>query len=484
MTKLTTTPTPAGLREAADLLGKGEVSAVELCRRMIDRKAEVDEQICGYLSLDEEQALAQAKAADERRAEGKAVSDFDGIPIAIKDNISVHDQPCSCASKILKTYTASYDATVIERLKTVGFIPMGRTNMDEFAMGSSTEHSAYAMTRNPWNTEHVPGGSSGGSAAVVASGQAYAALGSDTGGSIRQPAGFCGVVGLKPTYGRVSRYGLVAFASSLDQIGPLTRNVEDAAILLDTIGGRDKRDCTSLNTPCGGFADALDGVDVKGLKVGMPREFFEVEGLDAEVRANAEAALEKLRAGGAEPVEVHLPNLKYGVAVYYVIATAEASSNLSRFEGIRYGNRSKDAADLIDVYYKTREAGFGPEVKRRIMLGTYVLSAGYYDAYYLRAQKIRTILRSDFAEAFKKCDVILGPVAPTPAFEFGAMSDPLQMYLSDIYTITINLAGNCSIAVPHGINATGLPLGVQLIGDSLQEEKILKTAHWLEKEGE
>jgi aspartyl-tRNA(Asn)/glutamyl-tRNA(Gln) amidotransferase subunit A len=479
LTDKLSTPT---IHEAADALQNG-LTSVELCKQVISRKEEVDDTIKGYVTLNADAALEAAQAADERRAAGTARSRFDGVPIAIKDNISVTGSPAGCASKILEKYTATYDATVVERLKSSGFVPMGRTNMDEFAMGSSTEHSAYAMTANPWNPNHVPGGSSGGSAAVVASGQAIAALGSDTGGSIRQPAGFCGTVGLKPTYGRVSRYGLVAFASSLDQIGPLTNDVQDSAILLDTIGGVDPKDSTSLPESCSGFEAALENADVAGMKIGMPREFFEVDGLDEEVRAATEATCEKLKAAGATLVDVHLPMLKYGVAVYYVIATAEASSNLSRFEGIRYGNRAGDTKTIEDIYYKTREAGFGAEVKRRIMLGTYVLSSGYYDAYYLRAQKARTLIRRDFEAAFADCDVILGPVAPTPAFKLGEVTDPLQMYLSDIYTISVNLAGNCAISIPAGMSSSGLPIGVQFIGDAMQESKIFRAAHWLQTKG-
>lgn len=482
MANLSQRPEFAGVTAAADALAQGQTTSVALCQALAARHAEVDETINGYLQFDLDKALVAAEASDQRRRDGAPLSRFDGVPIAMKDNFAVDGETCGCASKILETFTATYDATVVTRLKDAGFVLLGRTNMDEFAMGSSTEHSAYGMTRNPHNPEHVPGGSSGGSAAVVASGQALAALGSDTGGSIRQPAGFCGVVGLKPSYGRVSRYGLVAFASSLDQIGPITHTVEDAAALLDVIGGHDERDCTSMPDACEGFAEALKAASIKGMRVGMPREFFEVDGLDDDVRAAVEKVRDTMTEAGAIPVEVHLPHLKYGVAAYYVIATAEASSNLSRFEGIRYGNRSKEAKDLEDVYFKTREAGFGDEVKRRIMLGTYVLSSGYYDAFYLRAQKVRTVIRKDFSDAFEKCDVILSPVAPTPAFKLGAMTDPLQMYLSDIYTISVNLAGICGISVPCGSASNGLPVGVQFIGNAMEEEKILTAAHWLECE--
>ena len=472
-------PEPGSMHAAAAALANGDATAIELCRQLIARQDEVDAEIGGFRSFDRAAVEAEAVAANERRQAGRERSRFDGIPLAVKDNISVVGQPCGCASKILEGYTATYDATVIARLKAAGIIPFGRTNMDEFAMGSSTENSGYAPTSNPWDLDCVPGGSSGGSAAVVASGQALAAIGSDTGGSIRQPAGFCGVVGLKPTYGRVSRYGLVAYASSLDQIGPLTADVRDAAIVLDLIAGHDPRDCTSLPQEAGGFEESLAAADVKGLRVGVPKEFFDVEGLSAEVRDAVEATTADLEAAGAEIVPISLPRTKYGVAAYYVIATAEASSNLARFDGIRYGARAKDAEELIDTYLQTRERGFGREVKRRIILGTYVLSSGYYDAYYLRAQKVRTLIRQDFEAAFKSCDVIISPVAPTPAFRRGAMSDPLQMYLADIYTIPVNMAGNCGISIPVALSADGLPIAVQLIGDALAEERLLQTAHWL-----
>ncbi len=483
MSTLTGRPNPATIHAAADALAAGETTSAALCEQLIGRKNDVDGEVQSYLSLNEQDVLEAARAADEKRAGGDA-GRFEGIPIAIKDNIAVAGERNSCASKLLDPFTSTFDATVIERLKAAGFIPMGRMNMDEFAMGSSTEHSAFQLTRNPWDTDCVPGGSSGGSAAAIASGSALAALGSDTGGSIRQPANFCGVVGLKPTYGRVSRYGLVAFASSLDQIGPLTGDVRDAAILLDTIGGSDPRDCTSLPQDCGGFEAALEDTEISKLRVGMPQEFFEVEGLNDEVRQTVEATRDRLAAAGATIVDVALPNLKYGVASYYVIATAEASSNLSRFEGVRYGARAQDAESLADIYYKTREQGFGAEVKRRIILGTYVLSSGYYDAYYLRAQKVRTLMRRDFEQAFEQCDVILSPGAPGPAFRLGEISDPLEMYLSDIYTIPVNLAGNCGISVPVGSSSAGLPIGVQVIGDALNENAILQTAHWLEQEGD
>lgn len=471
-------PQPATLHEAADALERGEVSAETLCEQLLARHREVDGTIHAFLHLDADKVMNEAVAADQRRAEKKARSRFDGLSVAVKDNFAVVGEPCTCASRILEKYTATYDATVVERLRTQGIGCFGRTNMDEFAMGSTTESSAYGPTRNPAAPEHVPGGSSGGSAAAVASGQAMAALGSDTGGSIRQPAGFCGIVGLKPTYGRISRYGLVAYASSLDQIGVLTADVRDAALLLDMIGGQDPADCTSLPVPCGGFEASLDSFEVKGLTIGVPREFLDVDGLAPEVRAAVESARTAFEQAGARCVEVSLPRIPAAVACYYVIATAEASSNLARFDGIRYGNRVA-TDELLDLYTQTRAQGFGQEVKRRIILGTYVLSSGYYDAYYLRAQKVRTLIRNDFSAAFKTCDLLLGPVAPTPALPLGAKSTPLEMYLSDIYTIPVNLAGICAVSVPRTVTAAGLPVGIQLFADTLQEQRLLQSANWL-----
>ena len=471
------------LHALADDLEKKVISSVELNKSLIKKVQEEDTTIGAFLSIDEEAILSAAAAADERRAQGKALSKYDGIPIGIKDNIAVTGEKLSCASKILEPVVSPYDATVTTRLKEQGFIPFGRLNMDEFAMGSSCENSAFKRTVNPRDISRVPGGSSGGSAAAVAANFVPATLGSDTGGSIRQPAGFCGVVGLKPTYGRVSRYGLVAFASSLDQIGPLSNDVIDSGILLDTIGGADSRDTTCLNTPCAGAAQAaLDGFNtpnLKGLKVGLPKEYFE-SGLSSGVEKAINQAIDKVKALGGEIVEVSLPHTKYAIAVYYILATAEASANLARFDGIRYGDRVT-GNDLIDTYFKTRGAGFGNEVKRRILLGTYVLSSGYYDAYYLRAQKARTLIRRDFEEAFKSCDVMLTPVTPTTAFKFGEKADPLQMYLSDIYTIALNLSGNCGISIPAGIDSeNGMPVGIQLLGSFLDESRLLKTAASLE----
>lgn len=471
------------LHALADDLEKKVISSVELNKSLIKKVQEEDTTIGAFLSLDEEAILAAAQAADDRRAQGKALSKYDGIPIGIKDNIAVTGEKLSCASKILEPVVSPYDATVTTRLKEQGFIPFGRLNMDEFAMGSSCENSAFKRTVNPRDISRVPGGSSGGSAAAVAANFVPATLGSDTGGSIRQPAGFCGVVGLKPTYGRVSRYGLVAFASSLDQIGPLSNDVIDSGILLDTIGGADTRDTTCLNMPCGGAAEAaIEGFNtpsLAGLKVGLPKEYFE-SGLSSGVEKAINQAIEQVKALGGEIVEVSLPHTKYAIAVYYILATAEASANLARFDGIRYGDRVT-GNDLIDTYFKTRGAGFGNEVKRRILLGTYVLSSGYYDAYYLRAQKARTLIRRDFEEAFKSCDVMLTPVTPTTAFKFGEKADPLQMYLSDIYTIALNLSGNCGISIPAGIDSeNGMPVGIQLLGSFLDESRLLKTAASLE----
>ncbi len=431
-----------------------------------------------YLSYDLESALAEAATADLSKPLG-------GIPIAIKDNLNVLGQPCTCGSRFLaENYTSPYDATVIRKLRAAGAIPFGRMNQDEFAMGSSTENSALQVTRNPHDPERIPGGSSGGSAASVAAGTAIAALGSDTGGSIRQPASHCGVVGLKPSYGRVSRYGLVAFASSLDQIGPLTRSVEDAARMLQAIAGYDPLDSTCLDVP---VPDYLAGLHegVKGLKLGVPKEYFG-EGIDPGVRKMVEAAIQNLAAQGAEIVGVSLPHTEHAVATYYVIAPAEASSNLSRFDGIRYGHRTSNPADILDLYKKSREEGFGPEVKRRIILGTYVLSSGYYDAYYSRAQKVRTLIRRDFENAFQHVDAIVSPVAPTPARKIGAFAnDPLHEYLSDIFTLSANLAGIPGISVPCGTTdfdgGKNLPVGLQILGPHFGEAKLLQIAQAAER---
>jgi aspartyl-tRNA(Asn)/glutamyl-tRNA(Gln) amidotransferase subunit A len=454
-------------------LRDGSLTSARLIDDLAEKIAARDSEVGAYLSLDVEAARAEAASADLSLPLG-------GIPIAIKDNINVLGQPCTCGSRFLsENYTSPYDATVIRKLRAAGAIPFGRLNMDEFAMGSATENSALQTTRNPHDLTRIPGGSSGGSAASVAAGTAFAALGSDTGGSIRQPASHCGVVGLKPSYGRVSRYGLVAFASSLDQIGPLTHTVEDAALVLQAIAGYDPLDSTSLDLPVPDYTAGLnDGV--KGLKLGLPKEYFG-DGIDPAVRAKVMAAVEKLAAQGAEIVEISLPHTEYAVATYYVIAPAEASSNLSRFDGIRYGHRAANPGDLIDLYRRSREEGFGPEVKRRIILGTYVLSSGYYDAYYTKALKVRTLIRRDFENAFEKVDAILSPVVPAPARKLGEFSDdPLHEYLSDIFTIAANLAGNCAISVPAGTvtadNGGELPVGLQILGPHFGEAKLLRIA--------
>ncbi len=463
------------IHELAAALAAGEFSATALVEGYLARVKEKDGEIRAFLKLDADRVLAEAARSDARRREGRPLSEFDGIPIGIKDCIVTAGESCSCASKILAPVCSPYDSTAVARLKEKGFIPFGRLNMDEFAMGSSCENSAFQKTANPHGTTRVPGGSSGGSAACVAASFAAAALGSDTGGSIRQPAAFCGVVGLKPTYGRVSRHGLVAFASSLDQIGPMTHDVLDAAILLDTIAGPDRMDSTCLPVAAGGFADAVrsGSGSLRGVRIGLPKEYFSGSGLSSGVEKVLRHSIEKVRALGAELVDVSLPHTRYAVAVYYIIATAEASANLARFDGIRYGARV-EGRDLVDTYFRTRGAGFGAEVKRRILLGTYVLSSGYYDAYYLRAQKVRTLIRRDFEEAFRSCDVMLTPVTPTVAFKFGEKSDPLQMYLSDIFTIALNLSGNCGISVPAGQDGeTGMPVGVQFMAPALDEARLL-----------
>ncbi|WP_367872051.1 Asp-tRNA(Asn)/Glu-tRNA(Gln) amidotransferase subunit GatA [Luteolibacter sp. Populi] len=454
-------------------LQAGEIGAVDIVEDLAAAITARDGEIGAYLSRDLDSARAAAAQADLSLPLG-------GIPIALKDNINVTGQPCTCGSRFLASgYTSPYDATVTERLKAAGAVLFGRTNLDEFAMGSSTENSALQKTRNPHDLSRIPGGSSGGSAAAVAADLAIAALGSDTGGSIRQPASHCGVVGLKPSYGRVSRYGLVAFASSLDQIGPLTKSVEDAALLLQAIAGHDQRDSTCLKVPVPDYSAELDK-GVAGLRLGIPREYFG-EGIEPAVRARVEAAIQRLQAAGAELVDISLPHTEHAVATYYIIAPAEASSNLSRFDGIRYGKRADAPQDLADLYQRSREEGFGPEVKRRIILGTYVLSSGYYDAYYARAQKVRTLIRRDFETAFGQVDAILTPVAPSPARKIGEHADdPLQEYLSDIFTLGPNLAGICAISVPAGTVASGegteLPVGLQILAPHLGEATLLRVA--------
>jgi len=459
------------IAKARRLIQAGELSPVQLLDAVQAAIEKIDPAVGGYLSRDYERARALAEKTDVTLPLG-------GIPVAIKDVINVEGEACTCASQILQGYVAPYDATVITKLRAAGAIPFGRTNMDEFAMGSSTENSSLRITRNPRDPERIPGGSSGGSAAVVAADEALASLGSDTGGSIRQPAALCGCVGLKPSYGRVSRYGLVAFASSLDQIGPFTHTVEDAALVLQAIAGHDPLDSTSLDLPVPDYSAPLnDGV--KGLKLGVPKEYF-VEGMDPQVEARVRAAVEVYRGLGAEIVEVSLPHTKYAVADYYIIATAEASANLARFDGVRYGRRASAPRDLADHYGRTRGEGFGKEVKRRIILGTYVLSSGYYDAFYLRAQKVRTLIRRDFEEAFRKVDGLLSPTSPVPAFKIGErMADPLQMYLADIFTIAANLAGICGISLPCGdaeVDGKKLPVGLQIMAPAFEEARLLRIA--------
>ena len=469
------------ISELSTRLAKREVSARETVQSCLDQIARVDGKIHAFISHDSSDALAQADAADKEISSGAthAQKPLLGIPIAIKDVLAVKNQTLNCASKILGKFISPYDATVIEKLKAAGAIVFGRCNMDEFAMGSSTENSAFGVTKNPWDISRIPGGSSGGSAAAVAADETIASLGTDTGGSIRQPAALCGCVGLKPTYGRVSRYGLVAFASSLDQIGPFTKDVRDSATMLGVLSGVDPRDSTSVPQPVPNYSAALDG-KIKGLKIGLPKEYM-IGGLDAEIKSAVDVAVKKFQELGAEIVEISLPHTDYAVATYYIIATAEASANLARFDGIRYGARV-DGNDLLELYSKTRGAGFGDEVKRRIILGTYVLSSGYYDAYYLRAQKVRTLIRNDFLKAFEKVDAIVTPTSPTAAFKIGEKSDdPLQMYLSDIFTISCNLAGICGISIPCGFTKSPkLPIGLQLLGPTFSEEKLLRIARMYE----
>ena len=467
------------IAELLSLLKSGDVSSEDITRDVLQSISEKDGELSAYLWVNEEDAIAQAQEADRKRKE-EGHGHLLGIPIAVKDVLNVKGQPCTCGSKILQGYTSPYDATVIAKLKAAGAVMVGRTNTDEFAMGSTTENSAYQVTKNPADTTRVPGGSSGGSAAAVAGHEAVAALGSDTGGSIRQPASFCGCVGMKPSYGRVSRYGLTAFASSLDQVGPLTQTVEDAALLLEAMSGVDRMDSTSIDAPVPTFATGLSG-DLKGVKIGLAAEYFG-DGIDPEIKDVVSNAIKVCEGAGAEIVDVSLPHTEYAIATYYVLATAEASANLARFDGVRYGDRAEGAQDPLDMYCKTRAAGFGAEVKRRIILGTYVLSSGYYDAYYLRAQRVRTLIRKDFEEAFKQCSVILSPVTPTPAYKIGEnQGDPLQMYLGDIFTVTANLAGICGLSVPGGVTSEGLPVGVQFAGPSLGEQQVLSAGHAFEK---
>jgi aspartyl-tRNA(Asn)/glutamyl-tRNA(Gln) amidotransferase subunit A len=454
-------------------LAKKEIKSRDIVTDLLKEIDAREKTIHAYTHIDRETALKAADEADLSRPLG-------GVPIALKDNLNASGDPCTCSSKILEGYKAPYDATAVARLRQAGAIFLGRTNMDEFAMGSSTENSALGVTRNPWDSSRIPGGSSGGSAAAVAGRIALAALGSDTGGSIRQPAALCGCVGLKPTYGRISRYGLVAFASSLDQIGPLTRTVEDSALLLSSLAGHDPRDNTTDPRSAESFL-AKPTHSVKGLKVGLPKEYF-IPGMDAETEQAVRAAADWFQKNGAEIKEVSLPLTPSAIAVYYILATAEASANLARFDGVRYGRRAADPKDVLDLYQRTREEGFGPEVKRRIILGTFVLSAGYTDAYYRKAQKVRGLIRQDFEKAFQGCDLLLTPTSPEPAFKLGERTqDPLKMYLADVFTISVNLAGTCGISLPCGFTKSNLPIGLQLIGPRFGEEKMLQAAHAYEQ---
>lgn len=458
-----------GIKAAFEGLAKGDFTSVELTQSVIDRVRAENPQIGAYVSFDEEGALAAARANPK------------GVPLAIKDLINVKGQPCTCGSKILKGYVSPYDATVIANVKKAGFICAGRVNMDEFAMGSSTENSALGVTRNPCDPTRVPGGSSGGSAAAVGGNLCIAALGTDTGGSIRQPASFCNCVGLKPSYGRVSRYGVTAFASSLDQVGPMTKSVEDAAILLRALAGHDEMDGTTPREPVPDYAAALEGASLKGVKLGLPKEYY-IDGLDPEVKRITENAIKACEAAGAEVVEVSLPHTEYAMAVYYIVAPAEASANLARFDGVRYGHRSAQSDNVFNLYARSRAEGFGPEVKRRIIMGTYVLSSGYYDAYYGRALKVRTLICRDFANVFQQVDALLTPVAPTPAFKLGEVQDPLTMYLNDLFTIPSALAGNCAMSVPAGFTeGSHLPVGVQFIADAFREDKLLRIGRAFEQ---
>ncbi|MSU36055.1 MAG: Asp-tRNA(Asn)/Glu-tRNA(Gln) amidotransferase subunit GatA [Pedosphaera sp.] len=470
------------LSELTQRIARRECSAVEAlesCLAQIDR---VDGQVKAFLSVDREDARAQAAAADKEIAAGRSSAEKPllGVPVALKDVLAHKGQPLNCGSRILGKFVSPYDATVVTHMKDAGAVVFGRLNMDEFAMGSSTENSAFHTTLNPWDTTRIPGGSSGGCAASVSAGECFASIGSDTGGSIRQPAALCGCVGVKPTYGRVSRFGLVAFASSLDQIGPFTRDVRDAALLTQVLSGYDRRDSTSIPQAVPSYVGSLTG-DLRGMKIGLVKEFM-VGGLDPEVDAAVTAAVRQIQSLGAEVVEVSLPHSEYAVATYYIIATAEASANLARFDGIRYGARV-DGADPMELNSRTRGAGFGPEVKRRIILGTYVLSSGYYDAYYLRAQKVRTLIRNDFLNAFEKVDAIVSPTTPTAAFKVGEKAaDPLQMYLSDIFTISCNLAGICGMSLPCGFTASPkLPIGLQILGKPFGEETMFRLAHAYEQ---
>ena len=469
------------VHELQEKLVKKELTITEITKAYVDRINEKEKDVEAFVTTLTEEALNKAQDIEQKVNSGEIKGEFAGIPIGIKDNICTKGIKTTCSSKMLENFVSPYDATVMEKLNSENLINLGKLNMDEFAMGGSTETSYFKKTKNPWNLNKVPGGSSGGSAAAVAANMVPWALGSDTGGSIRQPSAFCGVVGLKPTYGLVSRYGLVAFASSLDQIGPITKDVTDSAMLLNLITGHDEKDTTSVDVPKKDYVKALTG-DIKGLKIGVPKEFFG-EGINEEVKAKLSEAIEKYKELGAEVEEFSLDIAKYALATYYIIACAEASSNLGRFDGIRYTYRTKEFKNLKEIYKKSRSEGFGAEVKRRIILGTYVLSSGYYDAYYKKAQQVRTLVSNEFSKAFEKYDVILTPTSPTVAFDIGAKSDnPLEMYLADICTVSVNIAGLPGISIPCGVDSQGMPVGMQLIGNKFQEETILNAAFAIEKE--
>jgi aspartyl-tRNA(Asn)/glutamyl-tRNA(Gln) amidotransferase subunit A len=464
--------------DTARMIASGELTAVKVVDHHLERIHSLDRDIKAYLTVDAEGARAQAAAIDARRANGDRMPPLAGVPIALKDVLVTQGVATTAASKILEGFIPPYDGTCVERLRAAGAVILGKVNCDEFAMGSSTENSAYQQTTNPWDKTRVPGGSSGGSSASVAAGLCAASLGTDTGGSIRQPAAFCGVVGIKPTYGRVSRWGVVAFASSLDQVGPLTRNVHDAALVLEAISGFDPKDSTSLDEPVPNYLDALVG-DVTGLKVGLPKEYYEGT-IDADVRAALDKTKAVLKERGAELVDISLPHTHLALPAYYVVAPAEASSNLARYDGIRFGKAAEGTRDLLDLYQRSRGAGFGPEVKRRIMLGTYALRSGYYDAYYKKAQQIRALIKRDFDKAWQHVDVVLTPTTPTAAFRFGAKGSPIDMYLADVFTLSCNLAGLPGISVPCGFTTDGLPIGAQLLGKPLDETTLLRAAHVIE----
>ncbi len=468
------------IHELHDLLVKKEVTSREVTEGLYRRIKETDVKIRAYLMMTEEEAFRQADQVDQKIAKGEGIEDLAGIPLGLKDILCTKGVRTTCGSKILENYVPFYDGTVVRKLKERDAVILGKLNMDEFAMGSSTENSGFQITRNPWDLNRIPGGSSGGSAAAVAAHECIAALGTDTGGSIRQPAACCGVVGMKPTYGRVSRYGLVAFASSLDQIGPITKDVEDCAILMNAISGYDPHDSTSINREVPDYRQSLIN-DVRGIRIGIPDEYF-IEGMDPDVERSVTKAIALFKDWGAEVKRISLPHTEYAVAIYYIICTAEASSNLARYDGVKYGLRSKGYRDLMEMYTQSRAKGFGKEVKRRIILGTYVLSAGYYDAYYRKASQVRTLIRGDFEEAFRQVDVIIAPTAPTPAFKIGEkVEDPLQMYLSDIHTIPVNLAGIPGISIPCGFSHEDLPIGLQIMGRHFDEGMLLRVAYTFEQ---